>query len=256
MEKWEIALEKFIKQWKTKKYVEWILVCWSYVTWNPSKHSDIDIQILLSDDCEWRQRWNHIIDWILIEYFANPSWQILKEFESEYKLNRRVTAHMFLSWKIYFDKNGQLKTLKNKAKYYYKKKFKKQPKWIVENNKYHIWDMYDNLLEIYNDNWEEFEFFYFNVLKSIFEVYWSFVQFEKIWTHKIRRFLINNDDIKKYNIEKFQDEKFIKLFILAQKLAKRSDMIKNIENLLSHVLESMWWFNIDGWKLKWKINNC
>ena len=71
MEKWELALKKFLKNWENKKEVVGAIVCGSYITGNPSNHSDIDIHLLLSSKTKWRERGNVIIDGILIEYFAN-----------------------------------------------------------------------------------------------------------------------------------------------------------------------------------------
>ena len=58
-DKWKVALEKFLKKWENKKEVIWILVCGSYVTGNPSKHSDIDIHILLDSKLLGKGKWNY-----------------------------------------------------------------------------------------------------------------------------------------------------------------------------------------------------
>ena len=42
MEKWEIALQKFLKNWKKKKEVIGAIACGSYVLGNPSKKSDVN----------------------------------------------------------------------------------------------------------------------------------------------------------------------------------------------------------------------
>ena len=49
MENWEIALNKFVDEWKSKPEVTGMIVCGSYITWNPTSHSDIDIQIILKE---------------------------------------------------------------------------------------------------------------------------------------------------------------------------------------------------------------
>ncbi|MBT4376854.1 hypothetical protein HOD29_05775 [archaeon] len=79
---WEEALDKFLEGWKDKKEVLGINVCGSYVTSNPSKHSDLDVNIVLRDSCKWIERGNKIVDGVLIEYFVNPSWKI-KEYMKE-----------------------------------------------------------------------------------------------------------------------------------------------------------------------------
>ena len=67
-ENWEKAVDKFIKKWKSKKEVIGALVCGSYVTGNPTKHSDIDIHIILDNKCNWRMRGDEYVDGFLMEY--------------------------------------------------------------------------------------------------------------------------------------------------------------------------------------------
>ncbi len=57
----------------------------SRVTSFASKYSDIDVYIILSDDVEWRERGNKMIDGCLIEYFANPIKQIKSYFKEEFE---------------------------------------------------------------------------------------------------------------------------------------------------------------------------
>lgn len=54
MKNWERALSKFLIEWEKKKEVIGVMICGSFVTGNPSQHSDIDVHILLSDNVNWR----------------------------------------------------------------------------------------------------------------------------------------------------------------------------------------------------------
>jgi len=69
---WQLALEKFLKEWKEKDFVEGALLTGSYAIGMETKYSDVDVYIILSDSVEWRERGNKVIDGVLIEYFANP----------------------------------------------------------------------------------------------------------------------------------------------------------------------------------------
>lgn len=62
MQDWEKALHKFLVPWRKRKDALGCLVCGSFVTGNPSKHSDIDVHIVLSDSVTWRERGNKLID--------------------------------------------------------------------------------------------------------------------------------------------------------------------------------------------------
>ena len=101
---WKTVLNKFLEKWKRKGYVEGAILTGSRVTSYFSKYSDIDVYIVLSEKIKWRERGNRIFDGFLIEYFANPPYQIRKYFVEEFKQNKYTTARMFVMGKILFDK--------------------------------------------------------------------------------------------------------------------------------------------------------
>lgn len=249
-QKREIALEKFLVKRKNKKEVIWAIVCGSYITGNPSKHSDIDIHILLDSKTTWRERGNEIIDGILIEYFANPTKRHHQYLEEDLKSRGRMNAHMFCTGKILFDKKWELKELIKYSRKYLKKKNPKPNKIQIEIAKYHIWDMCDNLEEVFESKSDEFYFVFYNFLNDLFETYAKFLQFDSIPVHKLRRFLVNEKDKKKYHVSNFPDEEFTKMIVSVINLKDKSKMMKEYKNLTNHVLEKMGGFNIDGWKLK------
>ncbi len=250
MEKWEIALNKFLQKWKNRKEVIGAIVCGSYITGNPTKHSDIDIHIILDHKTSWRERGNEIIDGFLIEYFANPVPKIKSYFEEDYNNRRKVAAHMFYTGKVLFDKTGDLKKLIKISKNYLKKKYPKQNKTSVELAKYHLWDEYDNLEEIFEANAKEFFFVFYNNLNELFDTYAKFLQFDSVPVHKLRRFLTNESDKRKYKVKDFPDEKFVKMWVNALNIKTKSKMTEAYQKLTAHVLDKMGGFNINGWKIK------
>lgn len=249
-ERWEIALEKFVSKWKNKKEVVGAIVCGSYVTGNPSKHSDIDIHLILDKKVKWRERGNEIIDGILIEYFANPLSQHIKYFEDDFKSRRKINIHMFTTGRILFDKNGDLKKIIEIAKDWDKKKFDKPKKIPIEISKYFIWDMRDNLEEVYESNNEEFYFVYYNFLNDLFESYSKYLRFDGVNVNKIRRFLTDNKDKTKYKMPDFPDSNFVSMFVDAIKLKDKKEMMGSYHKLTDYVLNKMSGFNIDGWKIR------
>jgi len=254
MENWEIALNKFVDEWKSKPEVTGMIVCGSYITWNPTSHSDIDIQIILKEGTTWRERGNEIIDGVLVEYFANPLVQNMKYYKEDYENRRKVNIHMYTTGKILFDKTWDLESIIEKAKDWNKKKYKKPGEIPTEIDKYFIWDMNDNLEEIADKQWEEFYMTYYVHLEKILEKYSKFLWFEHIPTHKIKRFLIDEKDKKKYNIDNFPDTNFLKMYVEAIKLQDIETMMKNYQQLTKYVLKKMWWFNIDGWKIRTELD--
>lgn len=249
---WEIALDKFVEKWKRKKEVVGMVVCGSYITGNPSKHSDIDLQILFDKKVKWRERGNEIIDGVLIEYFANPLPQNLKYFENDYSKRKKINIHMFLTGRVLFDKNGDIKTIIKKAREWDKKKFVKMGKIPFELTKYSIWDMKDNLEEVYDCDSGEFYFVYYNYLNELFKDYCNSLRYIDIPANKLRRFLVNDSDKKKYNVPDFPDKNFLEIFIKAISIKDKTEMMAEYTKITNYVLNKMGGFDIDGWKLRSK----
>jgi predicted nucleotidyltransferase len=251
--KWEVALNKFLEEWKDRKEVIGISVCGSYITGNPSKHSDIDINIVLKNNCNWRERGNKIVDGVLMEYFANPSWKIEEYMKEDEQDRRRVDAHMFATGRIILDKRGKMKKLKALGQKYLKKKFKKPDSSRKEILKYISWDMLDNLEEVYERKSSDFEFVYFNSLQQMINFYSEFLGFYRFSPNKMLLFLQDKKDMKKYSIPKFPDQVFAKLFVKAIKEKNKVKKMNLFKQLIQRMQLKMGGFDIDGWKVRSKV---
>lgn len=250
MEKWRQAVELFLKDWKENEEVIGALVCGSYVTGNPSEHSDIDLHILLKSGIDWRERGNKVVDGYLIEYFANPKEQILKYFHEEIASRSCVTAHMFSSGEILFDKTGELGEVVKQSADWMKKPFDEMSDISSEIKKYFLWDMQDNLHEVYKHSRETFSFVYHCYLKEIYATYSEYTGFPAASANKVIRFLENENDKKKYMIPDFPDKVFQNLFVKAAVSSDTNEMVILYENITNHVLNMMGGFKIDGWKIR------
>ena len=51
MQKWEKALQKFLKKYEARPYFEGALLCGSYATGNQNQFSDIDVHIFNKHYC-------------------------------------------------------------------------------------------------------------------------------------------------------------------------------------------------------------
>jgi len=152
MEKWELALNKFVDKLKKRKEIIGILVCGSYITGSPSSRSDIDIQIVYDDNINYRERGNKIIDGFLMEYFAATKRQIYKHFEGDYQTRHRPCINMFATGKTLFDKKGYVKEIVKESKKWLNKKQKSVTKSFIEQNKYHLFDALDTLEKLYEED--------------------------------------------------------------------------------------------------------
>lgn len=157
---------------------------------------------------------------------------------------------MFCTGKVLFDKTGELKKLIKDSRKYLFKKYPKQNKIQIELAKYHLWDMLDNLEELFETDGGEFFFVLYNYLNQLFETYAKFLQFDSLPVHKLRKFLVDEKDKEKYHIGDFPDKKFVKMYVNAINIKNKSKMMKEYQNLTKYVLEKMGGFNIDGWKIK------
>ena len=250
MEKWEKALNVFLESWKERDDVIGAIVCGSYVTGNPSLHSDIDVHIILSDDAQWRERGNTIVDGYLIEYFANSPKQIKKYFEEDYKSLTPHSMVQFLTGKIIFDNYNEVIKLKNEARIWFNKEYNELDDISVEMIKYYLWDTLDNLLDCYEQNRLDFEFVYYNSLKILFEEYSRYLRTEIIPFYQISRYISDPYFIKKYLTASFPDEYFANEFLHSLNNNEKEEQIKLFAKLTNYVLDKMGGFNIDGWKLK------
>lgn len=78
---WKPKLEKFLENFKYLNDIQGVLVCGFYITGKPTSHSDLDVHIVLKDNCDYRVKLNRIVDGLMIECFINPPKQIRKYFE-------------------------------------------------------------------------------------------------------------------------------------------------------------------------------
>lgn len=250
MKNWEAAATEFLKGWKVKSEVIGAMICGSYITGNPSMHSDIDIHIILSDDVEWRERGNLIINGFLIEYFANPPRQIRGYFREDYNDHSTMSMVQFVTGRIVFDTTGVINELKIEAKDLIAKKHDELSDTGVELKKYSMWDDLDNLKDSFEQQRADFLFTYHNALLRLFNIYCGYLNLETISYYQIYSYLSDPKYLDKYIKSSFPDEDFKKLFIVAIQEVNREKMMDHFEELSNHVLQKMGGFEIDGWKLR------
>ncbi|AFL95739.1 hypothetical protein CL1_1540 [Thermococcus cleftensis] len=246
---WKLALEKFIEGWKTKDFVEAALLTGSYALGLQTARSDIDVYIVLSDDVDWRERGNVVVDGFLIEYFANPARQIRRYFEKELVQNSRSTARIITIGKVLFDKTGIAEALKSEALEYMKRPFERPDETWVEIAKYFLWDMLDSLKDAEDRNDPSSGYLYNLALNRALEVYSKFLGVEIPPASKVYRLFRDENFRRAYLYLDFPDEKFVNLFLRGIKEVRT----ENVEALINYILEQMGGFRIDGWRLRMRV---
>ncbi len=245
---WYLALEKFLDEWRKKGFVEAALLTGSHAIGMETKYSDVDVYIILSEDVEWRERGNKIIDGVLIEYFANPPRQIKHYFKKEHAEGSRCTARIVAIGKVLFDKSGITEKLKKEALKYMKKPFERPDGVWVEIAKYGLWDMLDSVKDAKERNDPSFSYLYHIALNETLKIYSKFLCVEVPPASKVYRLFTEEGFREAYLFGAFPDERFVELFLRAT----GNEEVEMLEELISHVFEKMGGFDIDGWRLRTK----
>lgn len=247
--KWEEKLNKFIDNFEYIDDVIGILVCGSYITGSPSKHSDLDVHLILDDKVDYRQRGNKIVDGLLIEYFANPKRQIRKYFKDDYNNIRPMSQTQFVTGKIMLDKTGEVKELKEEAKAMLKKSYTDLDTSISDLNKYAIWDMLDDLQDCLETNRDDFDFIYYCNLDKLLSIYMRYIKYpynKKTILGNITSEIVRN----KYLLKELPDEEIKELIEDCIVYSSRKNRMRNYQKLSNKIFELAGGFDIDNFKFK------
>jgi hypothetical protein len=249
MQNWEKALHKFLAKWKSRRDMIGAVLVGSYAVGNPSKHSDIDIHLVLSDAVKWRERGNKYIDGFLIEYFANPLRQLKKYQIDELKGGRKTDIRMFATGKIIFEKTGEVAQFQHESKKLMSKKFKKTSKFWVETVKYTLWDQLDDMRDAADDKSSDFLYLYYIQLETLLVVYSRYLGAEITARAKLQKYFNDKRFRDRYGIPEFPDKIFERQFLLCM----NKPAFSKLERLTKYVLDKLGGFNIDGWKFRSRV---
>lgn len=251
MEPWEIALNKFLDDWRDRDEVVGALVCGSFVTGDPTGHSDIDVHIVLAAGTEWRERGNRIVDGFLIEYFANPPAQIRAYLQEGTGDNRRMEAVQFTTGRILFDKDGTVQKMKDEALRWIAEPFEPMSDTAIELAKYGLWDRLDDLQDAHEQRAPDVAFQYHFVLAQAYQVYARFLGQSVQGVPKTYKCLMKPQDAqRKYLMDPFPDQDFLDLFAQSITQTESSGMVEYAEKLSHYVLDKLGGFSIDGWAFR------
>ena len=251
MQKWEKALDKFMKQYINKPWFEGAVLCGSYASGNQNKFSDIDITIVASNDIGWNEKSNCYVDGFLFEYIINPVYKYQAFMESDIKNNKVLIHNMFAYGVILYDKNGNVKKLHQQATRDLKKKFKPLSKYSADFKKYHLWDRYDELKSLKNDGCH-IDLTYWTLMSELISAYCSFNCLPLLPQTKIEKLLTDKEYAERYHADRLPDKKFTKLLLDCFN-AKPKDKMPTITKLYNFVMKSGGGFDIGQFRGKHKI---
>lgn len=247
MNKWELAVEKFINQYKDEDYFLGAILTGSYATGNYDENSDIDIYIVTSDDTKWRERGNKNIDGFLIEYFINPKKKILSYFEKELQDYHLSTTMIFVNGKILYDKDGSVKELINIANNNFTLADVDDFKYKM--NCYSVWDGFDELESKYNKS-EDIDFTYNIFLQRVIETYFYNKQIPSIPLNKIEKIFKDESYRIKYNIKKLPEQDFIMKLVKCFDEKDYNKKFENAKDLYNYFMNQFKDFDINNLEVR------
>jgi len=250
---WKNKLDTFIENFEHKADVVGILVCGSFVTGNPTAHSDLDVHIILDETVNYRERGNKIIEGLLIEYFANPPCQIRSYFKDDYTNIDLMSQTQFATGEILFDKTGIVAKLKKEAMAMMASKFQD----ITPANhgliKYGIWDMMDDLQDLFESDRADFDFVYYSNLNQLIATYMQ--QIRQPYNKKTILGTIISDAVReKYLLDELPNEQVKKLIHTCITAKDKKIRLNSYELLTLFTLDLMGGFEIDGFKFKSEVS--
>ena len=251
MQKWEKALDKFLKQYINKPWFEGAVLCGSYASGNQNKFSDIDVTIVASNDIGWQEKANCYVDGFLFEYIIQPIYKYHEYMKSGYENNAMLNQNMFAHGKVLYDKHGEVEKLRQQSVRDLKKKFKPKSKYDNDFMKYHLWDMYDELKSLKHNGYHT-DLMYWTLVSYLITAYADFNCLWRLPKSKIEKILTNKEYAKRYHADKLPDKKFTSL-LMACFNAKQKDKMSAIDKLYNFVMKSGGGFDIGSFRGKMKV---
>ncbi len=250
MQKWELALEKFLSQYIDEPWFEGALLCGSYAAGNQNKFSDIDVVIVGSNDLKWREKSNCYVDGFLMEYTINPIYKLEEYMESSLRGHRHIDQNMFVYGKILHDKNGVMKKLRKKCERQIKRPFKPYSEYDKGFKKYGLWCNYDELLSLDADGLH-IDLQYWRLVDSLITAYYDFKNLAHPPRSKIERILTDKKFATRYHIIGTPPRGFTEKLLACMNAKSKKDKLSAIKSFYDYVMRADGGFDIGkfrGWQ--------
>jgi len=251
MQKWEIALDKFMQRYVNKPWFLGAVLCGSYAAGNQNKLSDIDVTIVATDDIGWQEKSNCYVDGFLMEYIINPVYKYQEYMKSGLESHAPINQNMFAYGKILYDKNGIVKKLRQQSIRELKQKIKPMPKYNSDFTKYRLWCRYDDMLSLKSDGYP-IDLLYWSLVERLIGAYCDFNCLPHMPLAKVQKMLLDPVYAKNYHADKLPGKKFTSLLMDCFH-AKQKDKLAALDKLYKYVIKSGGGFDIGEFRGKRKI---
>ncbi|MCL2575026.1 MAG: nucleotidyltransferase domain-containing protein [Defluviitaleaceae bacterium] len=254
MQKWEMAARDFVDNCSFKSDIDAVILTGNYASGNADEFSDVDLDIVLNDNVDWRERGNKRVNGFLIEYFANPVRQIKKYIDDAHNVAQIADINMLLSGIVLFDKNNTVDELIKYCKQKLAEDFPKMSEFHMKMGLYHLWDSFDELGKAYATNSADFtaQFWYF--VKYAFEFYSRYKCCPVPNFPKLYRWLTDDSYFNKYGYPVHKDEEFVQMIKRAFECVADADEMHDLtEEIYHHIVNNMGGFDINDFDLRGRL---
>ena len=248
--RWRRALGTFLRDWQRRDEVVAALLFGSRVHGTSTKHSDVDVHLILTRKTPWREHGTCCIDGILVEYFATPESAYAALHEAGIERNWAGVARMLAHAEVLFDKTGAASRVQRWATEALRRPLKRSGAKVREAAKFAMWDGLDGLRMLHQRGSPGFWHYYHQVLDRTLTDYGKALGAEvpakvRTWEH-----LTSAQFRRAHRFPAFPDPKFA---ALAAKCARECDgrtALVRIERLIDHAQSRMGGFTLDGWRVR------
>jgi len=250
MKKWEQAARSFIDSCSFKDEIEAVFLTGSYAFGNADEFSDIDLFIVLSDDVNWRERGNKLVDGLRIEYFANPLRKIIKYIDDSYTNVRLIEINMILGGSVIFNKNSAAEKAIDYCKQKAMSDFPKMAAFNRITGLYTLWDNYDELQRAYSKQSPDMAMQFYSFIRSAFELYSRYICSPVPGYHKLYRWLTDDGYAQRYGLQAYNDPAFLEMVKPAFGAVCDKAMLDLSKDIYTYVTKKMGGLDIDDFVMR------
>lgn len=212
--------------------------------------SDIDVHLILTDDCNFQRKglW-HKYDRI-VSYAAYPERYWYQLVEKERYFYCRAMPRIYLTGEIMRDDIGALKRICWDAKKIIEMPFSSFNELDQELEKYALWNMWKSLRVNIQERRIHKDFLYYYLLGQTLHFYVRFLQVEVLNVKKLDRILTDRVYRESYLYEEIPDTIFVDLFVTCLKEVN----LETLDLLLAHVWEKSGGFDPEHWYVQTSLS--
>jgi len=244
MEAWKNALNRFLTPWKAKPKVIGALLHGSYATGHQTELSDIDVHMIIRESADGVGNGGKSVDGFRVEYFVMKPSGVRQRFCHDHQQNSHVAVTQFLTGRILFDNDGEIRRLKAEAETWRAKTFDRPDGSWIENHRRGLWKQAGSLCRSSADR-PDLAHAYHVALRKVFNAYAQYRGAATWDEHRTYRFLTDESYRKRHGEDEFPDSEFAREFVCAVSEKDVSKMLPHVMRVTKHALTRMGGFSAE-----------